>query len=392
VKTTLRRLTRPAGVAAGLATLALIVAGCSNEGHPLTTLDPQGSPAHTIANLINPVFVVAGVVFVLVEGAALFIVFRFRRRKSEVDGVDEPRQTHGHTRAELAWTIAPALILAVLAVGNVRTIWKLENQQVNAKTHITVVGQQWWWEFRYDVDGDGKPDIITANQMVIPIHTTIGLRIQSNDVIHSFWIPALNGKRDAVPGHRNGLAIEADKPGIYAGQCTEFCGLSHGYMQMQVKALTRSDYDIWVANQLKRSVQPAADSTAAAGKQVFFQTCAGCHQINGYDSKGESTGTTKPSPDYQGAAQPLTSGNAPNLTHLMSRENFGGNMFPLYENNAGAHKPIPTGTPNDGELAEWLRNPSAMKPMAPDQNRGMPNLNLSQDNIDKLVAFLTTLK
>ena len=390
--TSLRRRTRPATRAVGLVVLALIVAGCSSAGHPLTTFDPQGSPARTIQNLIQPVFIVAGVVFVLVEGAIILFVIKFRRRRDDEDGVDEPRQIHGHFRAEVTWTLVPALILAVLAVGNVRTIWKLENQQLNAKTTITVVGQQWWWEFRYDVDGDGKPDIITANQLVIPIHTTIGLRIQSNDVIHSFWIPALNGKRDAVPGHRNGLAIEADKPGIYAGQCTEFCGLSHGYMQMQVKALTRSDYDIWVANQLKGSVQPDPGSKAAEGKQLFFQDCAGCHQLNGYNEKGNSTGTNRPGSDYRGAAQPLTSGNAPNLTHLMSRENFAGNMFPLYENNAGAHKPIPTGTPNDGELAEWLRNPSAMKPMAPDQNRGMPNLNLSQDNIDKLVAFLTTLK
>jgi cytochrome c oxidase subunit 2 len=390
--TTLRRLTRPAALAAGLATLAFFVAGCSSEGHPLTTLDPRGGPAHTIQNLIVPVFIVAGIVFVLVEGAILFFVVKFRRRRDDVDGVDEPRQTHGHTRAELTWTLVPALILAVLAVGNVRTIWKLENQQVNAKTTITVVGQQWWWEFRYDVNGDGKPDIITPNQMVIPVGTTIGLRIQSNDVIHSFWIPALNGKRDAVPGHRNGLAIEANKPGIYAGQCTEFCGLSHGYMQMQVKALSPADYDVWVANQLKGSVKPDAGSTAEAGKEVFFQQCAGCHQINGYDDKGQSTGTDRPSPAYRGAAQPLTSGNAPNLTHLMSREKFAGNMFPLYDGPSHATDPIPSGIPNTGELSQWLTNPSAMKPMAPDQNRGMPNLHLTQDQIDKLVAYLTTLK
>jgi cytochrome c oxidase subunit 2 len=388
----LRRLTRPASRAVGFAVLALIVAGCSSTGHPLTTFDPQGSPARTIQNLIRPVFIVAGVVFVLVEGAIVFFVIKFRRRPDDVDGVDEPRQIHGHFRAELAWTAVPALILAVLAVGNVKTIWKLEDQQVNAPTTITVVGQQWWWEFRYDINGDGKPDIITPNQLVIPIHTTIGLRIQSNDVIHSFWIPALNGKRDAVPGHRNGLAIEADKPGIYAGQCTEFCGLSHAYMQMQVKALTRADYDVWVANQLKGSVQPAPLSDAAAGKQLFFQDCAGCHQINGYTDKGEQKASNQPDPAYRGAAQPLTSGNAPNLTHLMSRENFAGNMFPLYESNVNAHKALPTGVPNDGELANWLTNPSAMKPMAPDQNRGMPDLQLSQDNINKLVAFLTTLK
>ncbi|HKY16524.1 MAG TPA: cytochrome c oxidase subunit II [Microthrixaceae bacterium] len=386
------RWTRRAIGLVGLLVLMIGLASCGDENLPLNTLDPQGPQAQEIQDLIIPVFIVAGIVFVLVEGAVLFLALRFRRRKHHEDGNDEPVQIHGNSRLEWTWTIGPAVILAVLAVFNIRTLWNLEDAQADATQHIEVVGQQWWWEFRYDVDNDGKFDIITANQMVMPTGVTIGLRIRSNDVIHSFWIPALNGKKDAVPGRIHGLAITADKPGIYQGQCTEYCGLSHGYMRMEVKALAPDDFDEWVDNQLEGPVEPADGSTAAEGKEVFFSTCASCHQINGYDASGESTGSDVPDDDYQGPEIPLLSDNAPNLTHLMSRDRFAGNMFPLWEPGAELDGVEPVGTPDAGEIARWLRDPPAMKPMNPDQNAGMPNLNLSQEQVEQLTAFLTTLK
>ena len=272
--------------------------------------------------------------------------------------------------------------LGILAIFNVRTIWELQDRDPDA-LKVEVYGQQWWWEYRYDTNDDGKPDIITANQMVIPAGRQINLIIRSNDVIHSFWIPALNGKKDAVPGHIDKWLLEASKPGLYQGQCTEFCGLSHGKMKMEVKALSASDFDAWVANQQKGSVAPAAGSVAEAGQKLVQARCLGCHQINGFNDKGESTGSTLPDPDYRGAQHPLTAGNAPNLTHLMSRNKFAGNLFDLYTED---------GQVNTSNLGNWLRNPKNLKPMAPDENRGMPNLNLSQDQIDNLVAFLSTLK
>lgn len=378
----------------GLLLAGLFLVGCGltdDAGRPLTTLSPKGKQAQQIDDLMRPVFIVAGIVFVLVEGGVIFLIIRYRRRKTDEDGVDEPVQQHGNSSLEWGWTIAPAILLAILAVGNVKTIWDLENDQVEAKTEVQVIGQQWWWEFRYDFDGDKKVDLITANQLVIPVGVDVRTRIRSNDVIHSFWIPALNGKKDAVPGRIHSWSLSADKPGIYEGQCTEFCGLSHGYMRMQVKALSAADFKVWKDNQLKGSVQPEPGSEAAAGQTVFQQKCMTCHQINGYDDKGERLPTTRPNPDYRGARHPLVSGNAPNLTHLMSRERFSGNMFDLYVSDRNASAARPAGVPNRGNLGNWLRNPGLMKPMAGDQNRGMPNLNLPEDEIRKLVAYLTLL-
>ena len=388
------------GVSA-LVAMTLFVAGCGalrdDQGRPLTTLNPKGIQSTRIDDLVTPVFVVAGIVFVLVEGGVLFMVWRFRRRKGDVDGVDEPVQVHGIPRLEWAWTIAPAILLAAMAILNVKTIWQLEERDSNAIT-VEVYGQQWWWEYRYDTNNDGKPDIITASQMVIPAGRQINLVIRSNDVIHSFWIPALNGKKDAVPGRTHSWSLEADKPGLYQGTCTEFCGLSHAYMRMEVKAVTPADYDTWLAEQQEPAAfptdttpdDPTDDSLAYKGYTEFKANCAQCHQINGLGYDKELTDGT-PDPDYGGtidtatgyAKMPLTSGNAPNLTHLMSRNKFAGNLFDLYTED---------GKVNVSNLGNWLRNPKNMKPMAPDENRGMPNLNLTQDQIDALVAFLSTLK
>jgi len=380
--------------AATSSALVLVAAGCGlhDDEKPLNTLAPKGKQADEIYSLVTPVFLVAGVVFVLVMGAALYLAIRYRRRKDDVDGVDEPIQRHGNTPLEWGWTILPALVLAVLAIGNVKTIWTLENDQRDAPMEVEVIGQQWWWEFRYDVDGDRKPDVITANQLVIPAGTTVRLAIQSNDVIHSFWIPMLSGKKDAVPGRTHHWAITAAEPGIFQGQCTEFCGLSHAYMRMEVKALSQADYDKWIEHQMAAPEEPSAGSEAEAGKQVFFTKCASCHQVNGYDDTGKKLDTHQPNGDYRGAQHPLIAGNAPNLTHIMSRDKFAGNMFQLYEDGAKLEGVLPEGDPNAGTLGSWLRNPPGMKPMNADANRGMPNLQLPEDEIRKLVAYLTLLK
>ncbi len=381
-------------VTAGMAILVAVT--LHHQGHPLSSLNPQGTESKRIESLAQKIFIAAGIVFVLVEGAVLFLVFRFRQRDDDVEGIDEPVQRHGNSPLEWTWTAVPLILLLILGVFyNLPTIFKLNNDANKAKMTIEVVGQQWWWEFRYDMNSKDEPDIITVGQMVIPVDTMISLHIRSNDVIHSFWIPALNGTKDAVPGRTQDLAMEADKPGIYEGQCKEYCGLSHGYMRMQVKALSASDYAAWKANQLKGPVKPKAGSLAADGQAIVLQQCVSCHQINGFNGSGKSTGSTKPVSDYQGAAQPLISGNAPNLTHLMSRERFAGAMFPLYDHYVKGHGPEtadPEGTADQGQLVDWLHNPALKKPMDPDGKRGMPNLHLTDDQILKIVAYLTTLK
>jgi len=374
--------------------LWLIIRNIGVPGLPLNTLAPFGQQAWDIQNLNYWVFGVAGLIFVAVEVGILWMVARFRRNKDDVDGEGEPVQLHGNTPLEIGWTIAPALLLAVLAVFNVQTILALDDSSSDA-IEVTVIGQQWWWEYRYDTNADGAPDIITATQAVIPVGRDVNFKIQSNDVIHSFWIPALNGKKDAVPGRTHGLVITAEQPGIYEGQCTEYCGLSHGVMRMQVKALPQAEYDKWVTAMTTPPESPESE-LAKAGEALFVGQCARCHEVNGLnpDSKEPFTYAELPSPNYgDDVNSSLSSKNAPNLTHLMMRQTFAGSLLDLYEGKASTEVvAVPDGVPNTNNLKRWLRNPEEVKPMDPLNNQGMPNLQLSEQQIDQLVAYLVTLK
>lgn len=363
------------------------------EGRPLTTLSPQGEKAQSIQNLIIPVFAIAGVVFLLVEVGIIWLAFRFRRRNTDIDGVDEPEQVHGNSKLEIGWTVAPALILAVLAVFNVQTILAMDDAE--DPLEITVIGQQWWWEYRYDIDNNGTVDIITANEAAIPVGRDVRFKIQSNDVIHSFWIPALAGKLDAVPGRTHELVMSADRPGVFEGQCTEYCGLSHGVMRMQVKALDTAEYDKWVEAMTSVTEQPAEDNELAiAGQALFVTQCAMCHQVDGItpESQAPFEYTNVPDPQYGLSVDaPVASRNAPNLTKFMMRDTLVGGLLPMYEESPHAVA-IPDGTPNVNNIKRWLRDPEEVKPMNPANNQGMPNYNLSEEQIDQLTAFLLTLK
>ena len=191
----------------------------------------------------------------IVFAAVGFIVWRYRDRGQAI-----PEQTHGKPALEIALTILPALILLGVAIPTVSTVMAL-NKTSDTECIINVTGQQWWWEVDYPVqDGCGGVSdvIVTSGQMVIPVGTPVLVRGTSRDVIHSWWIPRLNGKRDMVPGRVQTNRIEADEPGIYAGQCTEFCGLSHANMRMEVIALYPEDFEAWKANQLEEYVAPEA--------------------------------------------------------------------------------------------------------------------------------------
>ena len=196
-----------------LVPVVLALSSCADKA-PLTTLDPKGPESRSIDKLVDPVFLIAGVVFFAVQLGVLFLAWKYRKRKDD-DG-SLPPQVHGNFKLEIGWTILPALLLAGVGGASVLTLLDLADEPAEAQ-EITVIGQQWWWEYRYDVDGDGKDDIVTANDLVIPAGEPIALTITSRDVIHSFWIPALAGKRDAVPGRDHPLVIEADEPGVYRG-------------------------------------------------------------------------------------------------------------------------------------------------------------------------------
>lgn len=380
----------------------LIAATFQNDGKPLSTFGLNGPDADDIQKLFVPVTAIAGIVFVLVIGAVLFVAWKFRERDHD-DPEEFPAQTHGKTALEIGWTILPALILAGIAVGTVMTIINLNRKEPNS-INVQVAGQQWWWEYRYDMDNDGKydgpADITTATELVVPVGRPIQITTTSNDVIHSFWIPGLNGKRDAVPGLYSPWKLQADEAGVFRGQCTEFCGLSHANMRMLVRAVPANEYDAWVRNQLKTHAADPTDPTAAEGKKVFLALCAQCHVVNGVnDVKMKET------------PPPLVAGVAPNLTHLMTRGTFAGSIFNLYDpvnadgtagdpgDVAAVGYPgaaltggtVDTSRVNRVTLEAWLRNAPSLKPMYPQGGRGMPNLNLTETQIDQLVAYLYTL-
>ncbi len=371
------------------ASALLLVTGCAADAE-LDTLQPQGPTARDIDKLLDPVLIIAYVVFFLVFGATIFIWWKFRDRHEDEEF---PTQVHGNTKLEILWTIIPTLILAVVSVFTLITLSSVNSTETNEvmvtveeesvlwEPEVVVVGQQWWWEFRYYFDGlDGvdlsdarnlpPADIVTAGQLVMPTGQEIELSITSRDVIHSFWIPALNGKRDAAPGRVHPWKLEADEPGVYFGQCTEFCGLSHSRMRMQAIALEPEDFQTWVDQQLTdQDSDLITDEAVARGLTVFENQCARCHVVNGVN-------------DETSIGADLVSNAAPNLTHFMSRTTYAGGIFNLYE---------PDGTIDRTQLEAWLRNAPAEKPAYAEGRRGMPALGLSEDEIDDVVAYLETL-
>ena len=400
VRGVLRKYIKPI-IAVG--TISVVAASCATNA-PQDTWQPKGPNSKLIDDLQQPVFAVAGVIGLIVAVAVIYTMIKYRDRGQPI-----PEQTHGKPALEITLTIIPALILAVVSVFTFGAIFKLAKTD-DTEMIINVTGQQWWWEYDYPVQnefGITQP-IISSGQLVMPVGTKVLLRETSRDVIHSYWIPALNGKRDAVPGRIHTLRLEADKPGIYAGQCTEFCGLSHANMRMEAVALSKEDFAKWVANQQAPYVAPAKDTLAKQGEEVFLNQCVRCHQVNGL-TRADGT------PAIAAPDENVWSGAAPNLSHLMSRNTFAGAMFDLL--NKSCREDVWTADSesfgakylsgvseeclNQKDLRGWLRNAPEMKPMYANpalltstggKYRGMPNLGLTEADIEKLVAYLLTLK
>jgi cytochrome c oxidase subunit 2 len=384
---------------------ALVVAGCADEA-PQDTWQPAGENAQKIHNLQWPVFAIAGIVGLIVAAAIGWVVYRYRDRGQPI-----PKQTHGRPALEIGLTILPAVILIGIAIPTVSTLFALSKTD-DTECYVNVTGQQWWWEVDYPTqEGCGGIDtpIVTSGQMIIPTNTNVLVRGTSRDVIHSWWIPRLNGKRDMVPGRVQTVRLEADEPGIYAGQCTEFCGLSHANMRMEVIALDPADFAAWKANQLEPYTPPEEGTLAATGEQTFIAQCSRCHQVDGLASEDGAPAIARPELYVYAEA-------APNLTNLMTRNTFAGATFDLLL--AGECRDRVWDAPpeefgelylegvtldclNEVQLREWIRNAPQMKPMYTDPNelaatdnktRGMPFLGLSEDQIDQIVAYLLERK
>jgi cytochrome c oxidase subunit 2 len=336
----MRALRVLSAVALGLAVLALVFPGGAGAvgGNPQTTLEPKSAVATMIDGLLDNIVLWCVAIFVIVEGALIVTVFRFRRRA----GGPAPRPIHGNTTLEIAWTIIPAIILAFIAVPTVQTIFKVAAVPKDA-LQVRVIGHQWWWEFNYPTLG-----ITTANELHVPAGRNIALELESVDVIHSFWIPAFAGKRDVIPGRRNHMWFATGAEGTFPGQCAEYCGTSHANMMFKVVSQPQAEFDAWTAQQ--KAPVPAPDSTtlAARGLAIYQKgLCVACHQIDGV-----SFGVVGPS-----------------LNKVATRTTIASGIYP-----------------NDPEhLKAWIKNAPAKKP-----GSLMPNMNLSDADVEALVAFLET--
>ncbi|HET7088803.1 MAG TPA: cytochrome c oxidase subunit II [Anaerolineae bacterium] len=346
-KTRTRSIILVSSLVALLLALSLPTIALAEPDGPPSALEPASPVSAAIADLHTVVLIIAAGVFVIVEGLILFAAFRFRRRAKDAG---EPPQIHGNTRLEIAWTVAPAVIVVALFVLAVRAQQNMDAAAYSAEPgvpiSVEVIGHQWWWEFHYPDLG-----VATAGQMVIPVGRAIHLKITSADVIHSFWVPELSGKTDAIQGVINQSLLKTSRPGDYYGQCAELCGVSHAYMRLVITAVSEGEFAAWATSQAKDAVEPTEEA-AQAGQQVFQSAgCVGCHVIRGVPGAVGKTG--------------------PDLTHVYGRPCFAGCTLATTPYN----------------LAKWLADPPAVK-----AGSLMPNLNLPPADIESLVAYLQTLK
>jgi cytochrome c oxidase subunit 2 len=324
------------------------------ESH--SVLDPASPAAEAIRGLFGLVAAIAVAILVLVEGVLIYSLVRNRRRTGTAD--PEPPQVYGSVPIEIAWTAAPALVVLVLILLVGRVIWDVrpgpDNPPPGAQPlNVTVVGHQWWWEYRYE-DSDGRDlGFVTANELHMPVSEAgtprpVYLKLQSADVCHSFWVPRLGGKTDLLPGRTTNMWLQTDTPGLYHGQCAEFCGTQHAHMLIRAVAEPPADFEAWLASQRA----PAAETPAgAAGKAAFLSlSCVNCHTVRGTPAAGTF---------------------GPDLTHLMSRATLASGVEPN----------------GPDELRRWVRDPQRAKPGCL-----MPAFSLSDDQLGLVAGYLTTLK
>lgn len=253
------------------------------------------------------------------------------------------------TQAVWAATILSVLILSMLLIASIWTERGVESVQAASGLTIKIVGHQWWWEVEYE-DAVPSQRVLTANELHIPVGRPIALKVTSRDVIHSFWVPNLQGKRDLIPGYTTAIWLEADRPGIFRGQCAEFCGRQHAHMALDVVAEPGPDFDRWLDGMRRPAPSPSTDEQRQGHDVFMTRRCAGCHAINGTEAYGAV---------------------GPDLSHLASRSTIGAGTLP----NTRAH------------LSAWVLNPQTIKP-----GNQMPPNPISGDETQALLAYLEMLK
>ena len=322
-----------------LAGLGLVLSGCAPSSP--TFLRPASLIAGHEADLYKEILIESIVIFILIIGALLWILIKDRSRG---DGKIIPPQIYG----KLTHIAIPVIMIVLL--DGVDFVWMFQTMRavqqpaaLSQDINVHVIGHRWWWEYDYS-----DYNIITANELHVPVGSTVQITLDSRDVIHSFWVPQLTGKTDVIPGQTNHMWLTADQTGVFVGQCAEFCGTEHAMMRIKVIVESQEDFNAWVANQQLPAPQPT-NADEQAGYDDLTSVCAACHSLN---------------PSEQGDLV------GPNLTHLLSRTTFAGATYDLNEEN----------------LRSWLTDTQKMKP-----GNDMKLL-LTPDEIDHVLAYLKLLK
>jgi cytochrome c oxidase subunit 2 len=370
-------------------TISSLLASADVPAQNMSIFDPVSPPAEHIRSLAVLVLAITAFIFIAVEGILVYSIVRFRRRAATgsaagsaeagtggTAGEAEPPQVYGSKPIEIAWTAAPALVVFVLVLVSARTLWEVNVPPPEPKTgdntlFVTVIGRQWWWEYNYDYYNGRRLGFTTANELHVPVSAggverPVFLILKSADVCHSFAVPRLAGRTDLIPGRVNSMWFRTDKPGLYFGQCAEYCGTQHANMLLRVYVDPVDQFQKWLELQQKdRWPFPEdprlKDPQVRAGEKAFLaQSCINCHAVRGTPAKGKY---------------------APDLTHLMSRRTLASGMIP----NDPEDRPLDN--LEDSKLLAWVTDPQAIKPGCL-----MPAFGLSEQERDNIVRYLLTLR
>lgn len=357
--------------------LLVFLTACDGARQQQSILNPEGPRAESVHGLWLLMLILGSIVWILVTVATIVAVVRRRRSREDVDQTTEGEDSYGATgegpswarsrgnKAQTLWIVAfagaivPAVVILIVTAVSTIVLRDIDPNEAGDGTVVEVTGHQYWWEVRYP-----GLDVITANEIHIPVGERVELQVNSSDVIHSFWVPELSGKMDMIPGRSNSIWLEADEPGIYWGQCSEYCGEQHAKMRFVVVAHQPEEFSGWISAQQETAEPPTLPTAKtdepplveesevlARGREVFMSSsCVYCHAINGTAAAGEV---------------------GPDLTHLASRETLAAGVLP-----------------NDrGNLAGWILNPQSIKPGAL-----MPGTDLDGDELQALLTYLESLE
>jgi len=379
-----------------LVSVVIVLAGCGPEiNQPYSTISPQTDKTRDIQWLYQIIFWAALIVFIAVQMAIVYTALRFRRRSNA-----RPEQVHGSKVLEIAWTVVPALILLALFIPTVKIIYEhAEAANVEDGFNVNVIGKQWWWEVSYpdiaaNPDDASRGPLVTANEVVLPVGANVVFNLQSNNVIHSFWVPQLSGKMDVMPGHDNKMQFVAEREGDYFGECAEFCGSAHAWMRFKVKIVSQEAFDAWVEAWRTPPADQNAETADVTEAPAAFGVCLACHQINGTNATIAPEGMPAISGYLQRPANTdeadidaaedaetnatsyeVVAGPGPNLTLLACRDTIG----------AGLLKNTPE------NIERWLKQTDEVK-----EGVYMPNYytqgQLTDEQVTELATYLSSLK